>query len=319
VYIVQAAAADRGQILYVDGGDHLVWLEDQGAACRKIRTVWHNDMASTCFSACPTIWNDTVYAPYVEADLINDIVAYGFNTGAALGWLGGSVCRQGVSIDTATGQLAVPTEGDGLSTKPYALYWNTQYNGLYGVNTAPAVIGNCIIFGTEHNNDAGGCAVYFFNKNSGTTLWSYTPASYRPFSSSPAASNGKVIIGSMDGCVYGFWDGVVVTTPIHIDNTVGGVKKDLALPGTWTLKAFPNPATGGNIIFAADGFDKGGATLGLYDANGRLLRTLPLTGKSIFWDTRNNSGQMLSSGTYFAVLRDAAGKKLRAFNIEISR
>ena len=328
--IMHAAAAYKGQIVYSDGDNNLIWLEDSGTYCKKIRVVHNaeaNNTTHSGFSCAPMIWNDTVYTAYTEAEMLNMIALFDFNTGVKsreFDFLGtGGASRSGVSVDTASGMILVPSANAGMYVKPWPnqgtmAVWSSCPDGLYGVNTAPAVIGNCVIFGAEHNSDTGGCAVYFRNKANGSSLWSYRPASYRPFASSSAVSDGKAVIGCMDGCVYGFWNGTAVTSPTIVDTTgnTGVATRNASLPGTWTLSAFPNPATGGNVTLSSEGFQNG-ATLFVYDVAGRLQRRLPLDKKEIQWDLKDNRGRALASGNYGAVVLDRKGKQTRTFTIQV--
>lgn len=244
----------------------------------------------------------------------------------------------GVSVDTGTGQWILSTENEGVESKarPTSSYvWSTRecinctsapQNGLYGSVSAVAVAANCLIFGSEGNNDTGGCAVHFINKTMKTGtyladyLWSYQPSSRRPMSGSPAIANGRVVIGSTDGCVYGFWNGTAVTSPVKVD-TNGGTKVAggaMSLSGAWILTAFPNPAAGGQITFALEGISKDN-TLSIYEVGGRLVRELSLSGKTICWDTKDVNGRSLPSGSFYAAVKNTRGQMVRTFQIQLVR
>src|SRR3989339_528924 len=82
--IMHAAAAYKGQIVYSDGDNNLIWLEDSGTYCKKIRVVHNaeaNNTTHSGFSCAPMIWHDTVYTAFTEAEMLNMIALFDFNTG----------------------------------------------------------------------------------------------------------------------------------------------------------------------------------------------------------------------------------------------
>lgn len=77
------------------------------------------------------------------------------------------------------------------------------------------------------------------------------------------------------------------------------------------LTAWPNPLTGLSTIRWTLGAD-GPVTLQVYDANGRLVRTLVNTRQKAgryetVWDGKADNGQIVASGIYFYRLKTAAG------------
>jgi hypothetical protein len=76
------------------------------------------------------------------------------------------------------------------------------------------------------------------------------------------------------------------------------------------LQAWPNPARGGTTLRFGMG-RAGRAELAIYDVAGRLVRNFPAADHpagthSVPWDCRDDRGQSLPSGIYFATLRSPA-------------
>jgi hypothetical protein len=82
-----------------------------------------------------------------------------------------------------------------------------------------------------------------------------------------------------------------------------------AIPRGW-LRCEPNPfRSGTRISFGGLRDSRGRATMGVYDARGRLLRTLEDGAQdrgrgSVVWDGRASSGEKLPPGVYFLRLQD---------------
>jgi hypothetical protein len=233
------------------------------------------------------------------------------------------------SVDTSTRLVFTGSNNagmfalrNGLGTWPD---WTTtgQYfdtTGIWGVNSSPAVIANCVIFGSEQGE------VHFFQKDTlpygrgygGVQFWSYKTASRKSFDASPAVSNGKVVIGSLDGCLYCFWDGVEAASPVAVDSAITGISgRNLNNAGTWSLTVFPDPASGAGVTFAMYGPAPGG-TISVYSVTGALVGKLFLTGREVKWDMRDARGRTLPAGTYFARVSDRTGKTLRSFSIKVA-
>jgi outer membrane protein assembly factor BamB len=328
--IKHGAAFGRGQIIYVDGNTNMVFLEDSGTYCketRKITLELADNSSVTGWVNTPMVWRDTVFAAFSEAEMYysqHNLLLYNIVTGAYIKYIshngvggGGATVSATPSVDTATGGLFCATANGGLFAPGWgtiAVYSSYPY-GLYAVNSSPAVVGNCVVFGSEVSSDTGGCAIHFYAKTSGNTyggtqLWSYRPASNRPVSSSPAVSDGRAVVGSLDGCLYGFWNGTEVTAPVVIDSgsTISG--RPGRAPGQWTLSVFPNPSSSQYVQFTAKGLEPG-AVLSVYDIRGALVQRLK-AGHGMVWNTAG-----IASGSYIAMLRDRSGKSLKSFNIRI--
>jgi outer membrane protein assembly factor BamB len=332
--LIHSACAAGDTILIVDGNSHMHWLMDGGSAPAVIRDSMETfGSSSTTFMNSPMVWNGKIYAARGHGELntnIHKLCRYDFFTGAYESTLGpGASVRCVPSVDTGTGVIFCGSAWDGLdaiaggwtTTSYYARY----PAGLYGVNSSPAVLANCVVFGSEHSADTGGCAVHFFDKAGaryeGTRLWSYRPASGRPLCSSPAVSDGRVVIGSTDGCLYGFWDGAEVTEPVVVDDgSTHTGNRPAARAGAWTLSIFPNPSRGPvNLRIGGTGIS---TSLKLYDIRGGLVRSFgadDFSNSSLQWDARDRHGRPLASGHYLAVARDRSGKQARRFNLQILR
>src|SRR3989339_62688 len=329
--IVHAACEKEGQIVFTDGDQHAIWLADSGASYHEIRNVSIKTLGpSICSFMPPMIWNDTIFFAKGEVELLTDftgVFKFGFNTGSMIGRITSSISRACLSVDTADGVLFIGSTRNGLFVLGAPRNWNTTdyysdypFDGIYGVNSSPAVIGNCVIFGSECGK------INFFSKTSsttfgGTSLWSYMPSSGKAISASPAVSNGRVVIGATDGCLYGFWNGTEVTEPTDISDstsTRGDVSR-IPAPGTWTLFVSPNPSATGNIVIAAQGIETGYAIV-LYDVQGRIIKEWRNNGpkmQRIVWNRSDAAGHTVPSGTYFAVMKNRSGMKVQKFKIVI--
>jgi len=336
--IKHGAACGKGQIIYVDGNANMVWLEDSVTYGRKVRVV-HRGPADnsdlTGWINTPMIWRDSVFAAFSQAEMVStdqDLLQYNMVTGAFIknkgfGGIGGGGASifATPSVDTSNGNLFVSTANGGF----FGAGWGTiavysaYPTGLFAVNSSPAVIGNCVIFGSEVSLDTGGCAIHFLAKTSGNTyggtqLWSYRPASFKPVSSSPAVADGRVVVGSLDGCLYGFWNGTQVTAPIKVDSTGTGIAKgNVAAPGQWTLSVFPNPASGSRVMIEISGMAPG-VVIAVHDISGAVVAELKAGRAGKFpWDLKDLHGRVVAAGSYFATVRGPNGKSMRSFNLQV--
>jgi outer membrane protein assembly factor BamB len=224
-YVLHSAAAEDGQILFSDGGSRLYWLRDAGATGEVQRTYHYDPGHSGEFFSSLMIWSNGVYSGMVDQETSGGrrLARFDFATGKFdKNIMAGIVVSSCISVDTDAGFLFFGTAYSGLygrgqgagtygSKQWTTLDYNNATNGIPGVNSAPAVVGNGVIFGSEKGE------VHFLEKYSGKQLWSYKAASKKSFDAPVAVSNGKVLIGSLDGCLYGFWDGTEVTTPVKVD------------------------------------------------------------------------------------------------------
>lgn len=93
---------------------------------------------------------------------------------------------------------------------------------------------------------------------------------------------------------------------IHAIVTYIGVEEKNAA-GKTELKAMPNPILSrGNISYTLKA--KSEISLNIYDASGKLVRTLEegvfeAGTRTVNWDTRSNNGREVSAGKYFCKLR----------------
>jgi outer membrane protein assembly factor BamB len=330
LHIVHAAAASNGQIVYADGNTNLVWLEDSGTYAKIVLKTRYSPLSYssiTGFISCPAIWRDTIIIGESEAEMANRIRYLSFSTGTLLksrsiyaGGAFGGTLRAGASVDTSTGLVFLATSQSGLdagwvSVPSYGAY----PAGYYAVNTPPAVTGNVVIFGTDNNGDSGGCNIHFRNKSNGSVLWSYKPSSYKAISGGPAVSEGRVLVGSMDGCIYGFGSGPVVNAPVVVDTTGGstGIAANARLAGEWTMTVHPNPVSGGVVQFDFNG-NISHHVLSVLDIRGRVVRHLNLqNGGTLSWDMKDGLGKRIAAGHYTGIIRDKRGAQVRSFRLKV--
>jgi hypothetical protein len=241
--------------------------------------------------------------------------------------------RVSMSVDTASTKLVIGASYSGVWTRGGATNWTTQGiwyapgNGVYGVNSSPAVTKNCVIFGEEKGvirfckKDSVGSPYTSVNLGySAHELWSYTLASGKAVEASPAVSNGKVVVGSLDGCLYGFWNGTQVTAPVRVDSGGSGIAKSaIALPGQWTLSVFPNPAAGNRVMIEMSGTAPG-AVIAVHDISGALVAELKAGRAGKFpWDLKDLHGRSVAAGAYFAMVKGPGGSNMRSFNLQVLR
>jgi probable HAF family extracellular repeat protein len=127
------------------------------------------------------------------------------------------------------------------------------------------------------------------------------------------SKNGEILIGSGADIVAPY---TKRTFMIHTGRGLLAVEPVAAKPGV-QLAASPNPARGGTS-FAFTLGAAGHARLGVYDASGRLVRTvqdgeLAAGTHRLAWDGRDADGQAVRAGVYFMRLESAgesAGGKL---------
>jgi outer membrane protein assembly factor BamB len=327
--IQHAAAAYQDQIVFANGKAGLFWLRDNTTAYELVRT---NQTDGTyghgaAFTSPPMIWNGDIYVGRVELEygIPMGLNIFDFATGADTTVGGRSKLHTCVSVDTQTQLLYIGHDYAGLdcrgseswSTKGY---WGAHPSGIYCVTSSPAVIESVVVFGSDQGK------MHFYRKNGirwpnqsgGEEIWSYVTPSNQPIQSSPAVSDGKVVFGGLDGYLYGLWNGTTVTEPVVVDSGTT-IAKGRARPGAWTLTAFPNPVSGGNVTLRL-GTASATATVSIYDAAGSLVRRLAVNAAPravMKWDLSGRTGQKVSAGTYFAVMRDRNGNKMRSFCLKV--
>jgi len=333
--IFYGAAADSDWIIFPSGLYTVYWLRDMQTRAesayvhRSIKTLGSLTPCSE-----PVIWGGHVYLGFAGQENPGRFVGFDLDGSGVDTTLADRTVRTAFSVDTATGILFFGSSYWGLSSRGGFTNWGTMNpdwatppSGAYGVNSSPAVIQNCVIFGEETGKihfckkDTVGRYPYAdwnsMNLGGAYAIWSYSLPSGKAIEASPAVSDGKVVVGSMDGCLYGFWDGTEVTAPVIVDSLSTGSKNSAAVPGRWTLTAFPNPASAGMINLEIAGL-KGKATIAIYNISGSLIKTLETQVKgAVQWDIRNGQGKAVPSGTYYAVVRNAGGKQVRTFTLQV--
>lgn len=340
--VARAAAAQNGAIVYVDGDNHLRFIADSGSRSYLIRdtqfvqtemtfptALFGNNNTLTGFLCGPTLFNDTIYIGHSQAEMDGNnhaLLSINAMTGRTFRrWAPevGSTVYGGVSVDAVTGRVYWASANNGLQMNNGTWKTGPSYNvypdGCFGVNTAPAVTATCVIFGTEQNIDTGGCALFFRNKSNGAQLWSYHPASHRALSTPVAVSDGRVLVGSMDGCLYGFWNGTERIAPVKVDSSgSAGLSGRSLMPGEWTLSLFPNPTAAQPVEILSNGTAQELAAV-LYDAGGRELRRLSASTGSLFWDLKDSRGRTVAAGSYFIKVSSANHSIGRSFQVRVVR
>jgi len=175
----------------------------------------------------------------------------------------------------------------------------------------------------EQLNDGGyivtGCVaggmydVYLVRTDSnGDTLWTRTFGGSNldmGLSVQRTRDDGFIIVGETYSFGAGASDFYLIKTDENGDVGVAESKAELPRRAALSLICAPNPFhTSTRIDLSAQALNPTPASLRIYDAQGRLVRTFAASGKSCtVWDGRDNIGQLLPSGTYL-VYCDAAGK-----------
>jgi len=150
--------------------------------------------------------------------------------------------------------------------------------------------------------------------------------------------------GQRDGMVR--LNGALLTEPVYVDRTVADGRRyayvvagvaadgeetlagpveitaDLRVPGLWLSQAAPNPIRSGpsSIAYLAPRGER--VTLAVYDAAGRLVRTL-VSGLSdgqpatVVWDGSSAGGENVASGVY--LVRLAAGGRSETAKVAVLR
>ncbi len=103
-----------------------------------------------------------------------------------------------------------------------------------------------------------------------------------------------------------------VSVLINVSPVPSGVPPSATVPAFQLATPRPNPSSGPlQLDFSLPG--RGRATMAVYDAQGRLVRTLVdgVLGAgphSLVWDGRNSRGRTVPAGRYFLVVSDATGR-----------
>ena len=223
-YIAHSAAAEDGLILFPDGSSTLYWMKDAGASGEVVRQYHDDPGHGGDFFSAPMIWKGGIYAGMVDQEQggARRLARFDFATAKfdKNVMAGDVVVNSCISVDPEAAMLFFGTAYVGFHGKGAAEHWSTGNAGGAddpGMHSAPAVVGNCVIAGS-----ARGEVLFLQKSKSGKTaggaqLWSYKSPSRQPFDAPVAVSGGKVVVGSLDGCLYGFWDGAEVSKPVKVD------------------------------------------------------------------------------------------------------
>jgi hypothetical protein len=163
----------------------------------------------------------------------------------------------------------------------------------------------------------GACAtgrpdVYLVRTNAnGDTLWTRTfggPDFDVGYSVQQTADDGYVIAGQTYSFGAGASDFYLIKTDENGNLAVAEPKSGPSRKPVLSLSCEPNPFRSSTALRLTTGsLDHSATHLRIYDAQGRLVRTLATSqAKQTMWDGRNDAGQLLPSGTYM-VRCDVAG------------
>jgi hypothetical protein len=328
-YIVRGAASQSDTIIFTDGNDLLYALRDMGSSSAIVYIKHSYDQATVStdaappsidpFLGTPMIWKNGIFIGRGNQEYgagAHRLTRYEFSTGQF------SVCSGPTSavfttpsVDTHTTLVYAGSNDQGLFALRAGLGtwpdWTTtgQYfdtTGIWGVNSSPAVIANCIVFGSEHGE------LHFFQKDTlpygrgygGVQYWSYKNATGKAFDASPAVSDERVVIGSLDGFLYGFWDGSEVSKPIKVDNSSTRISNtNTQAQGRWTLTVSPNPAQGLSVEFRLPS-KTASSVLTVHDISGAIVARLRTGNHGIVsWNLMDTRGKRVSAGSYYVLVK----------------
>ncbi|HOX05176.1 MAG TPA: PQQ-binding-like beta-propeller repeat protein [Planctomycetota bacterium] len=212
--ILLSAAAENDLIVFPAGLGHIYWLRDQGKKAEEAFVyrwpIVPNVGGNTAVGA-PTIHGGSVYVGMTGQEEPGSLFKFPL-TGGDRKSVKVATVRTSPSVDSETGMLFFGSSTSGMWAMGGSGDW--RVGPLSGVNSSAAVVKNCVIFGDESGalnfckkaRDPGGAQL----------LWSFTLPSGKAIEASPAVSGGKVVVGSLDGCLYGFWDGPEVKKPVKV-------------------------------------------------------------------------------------------------------
>jgi hypothetical protein len=146
----------------------------------------------------------------------------------------------------------------------------------------------------------------------GDTLWTRTfggPNFDVGYSVQQTADDGYVIAGQTYSFGAGASDFYLIKTDENGNLAVAEPKSVPPRKPGLSLSSEPNPFHSSTVFHMTTGaLDHSATRLRIYDAQGRLVRTLAVgQARETMWNGRNDAGQLLPSGTYM-VRVDAAGE-----------
>jgi hypothetical protein len=173
--------------------------------------------------------------------------------------------------------------------------------------------GGYIIVGGCQDTITGNVDVYLARTDAnGDTLWTRTfggPSYDCGQSVRQTADGGYIICGQTYSFGAGGSDFYLIKTDANGNVAIAEPKPSPSRRPDISLTCEPNPFRASTLLhLTARPLDLSATYLRIYDAQGRLVRTLAASqATETMWDGRNDAGQLLPSGTYL-VRFDAAGE-----------
>jgi len=173
--------------------------------------------------------------------------------------------------------------------------------------------GGYIIVGGCQDTITGNIDVYLAKTDAnGDTLWTRTfggPGYDDGSSVRQTADGGYIVCGQTSSFGAGGSDFYLIKTDENGNLAVAEPKSSPPRKRALSLTGEPNPFRSSTLLHLTAGpLDNSATRLRIYDAQGRLVRTLAMSqAEQIMWDGRNDAGQPLPLGTYL-VRCDASGE-----------
>lgn len=333
--ILHSAAAMGSSLVFTDGDQMMYRLTDNGSSF-TVHFANHTPGSTgqgyvKDFVSPVSIWRDTIlvshgWQEYGTLDYRDHgVTCYDLLTGLFLKKLdcAKSVSKTGVSVDTGSGYYYMGMENYGLVAQRAGYqgntinaYWTTWPTDggttplptdLGAVSSAPAVTGNCVIFGSE---DMKG--LHFYNKTSASpqhgTSFGLSFSFSKPVTAPVAISDGRVVVGCEDGCLYGFWNGSAVNAPKPVTGGLSVSGKGILAPAPLLslLESSPNPFNS-TVFIKYQLSRESRVDLRIYNSKGQQVAILTDSRMKpgchlMTWNAKS-SGRLSATGIYYAHIR----------------
>ncbi len=275
-------------------------LEVHGVSANSARLVWTTDRPATSevqYGLTPD-YSSSVYDPAMTTD--HEIILTGLDLESLYHYRVASEDEDGLRTESDDGTFSIITADDGMPPATPEIPEVVSADGG-------------LVIGLPQSPDASVVAHRVYRRAEGELF-------YEMIAEVPMSESSYVDGAAVDGMAYEY-------TISAID--LWGVESERSAPTSGIAGAgenarmwiFPNPIReSGTLRIAAPlSAARGGSwdyTVRIYDASGRLVRTLSGHGvqepvKSVSWNTRNERGKGVASGVYFCEVT-AAGSMARA-------